>query len=878
MDLRAPDRLAVWTLSALLVVNVGGFVVDRIVDADDTRVDVGIGIVTLAIVVCLVLFRAYERRARSLTDSEEVKLALMVSGTATWAISDPRGPLRTSESFSALHGLERPFRGSMLDYAALADGADRERVADVLRAWIEGSDAGFRVTFRRTSEDGATRDLELRGTRRSGSRHAYGVVVDVTAEREMQRVVESRRQRVDFLNAAAPTLSASLDRDQTLALLCGLACEGIADWAFVHMADGDLGLRRATLANADPEDDPLAEEIRRFHPPRAASGGLLTVLRTGTPQLWTTVEPSDVAASSTDGYHESLIRRTGVRSALAVPLLVGGEVIGTYSLYSKQAGRYTWEDVAVIEGLCLRAALSIENARLYSEVQEALREREEAITLADALFEAAPGGIAVYDRSLRCVRMNRALMEMNGFTAADFVGKTATEIFGEDASEVLERHRTVLSTGLPLEAAAVEFARWPGRSFLNVHFPLKAADGEVTGVCALVFDVSEQRQIEAQQQQSQRLESVGRMAGSVAHDFNNILATISGYSDLLREDVVSVAGLQNIDEIKRATDRAAQLTGRLLDFSRRRVSTPPPAPLVPTVNDSSRLFAAAMRSGVRLVIDDGSLDQGLHVALGDTELTQVLMNLVLNACDAGAATVTISLAAETEAASAPRSATIVVSDDGPGIAAEDIPHLFDPGFTRRAGGFGLGLATVFGLVHQAGGTVLCESEPGSGARFTVDLPIVARPDAVGDAAPPATVQAHPAGRALVVEDEESLRHLLARFLAEMGIDTTLTASGEEAIRLVEGGERFDLLVTDVMMPGINGIEMAVRLRGLDEGLAVVVISGYPDDPGTTEFVRRPRTRFMEKPFGRQAFDTTVGELLREGAAVSAPAGSARYEI
>jgi two-component system, cell cycle sensor histidine kinase and response regulator CckA len=387
----------------------------------------------------------------------------------------------------------------------------------------------------------------------------------------------------------------------------------------------------------------------------------------------------------------------------------------------------------------------------------------------------------------------------------------------------------------------------------------------------LSHDVSERRQLEERLSQSEKMEAIGRLAGGVAHDFNNLLTVISGYTELLLARPDS-AGREQLGEIAHAAEQAAALTRQLLAFSRRQV-------LHPRVLDLNEIVAG-MEPMVRRIIGDDvnvgvRMSPGLPPVEADrSQLERVILNLAANARDAmpDGGRLTIETAAveldEDYVASRGegtpgRNALLAVSDTGVGMSEEVQRHLFEPFFTTKApgAGTGLGLATVFGVVKQSGGSIYVYSEEGRGTTFKIYLPA-----ATGAAEAGAGAGEGPEERGtetiVLVEDDESVRNLVRVMLESKGYDVLAAAGAEEAERLcAERPEGVDLLLSDVVMPGVNGRLLAERLAAITPSLRVLFMSGYSDEAVYRHGEISPHAWFIEKPFTDRTLARKVREVL-----------------
>jgi PAS domain S-box-containing protein len=401
-------------------------------------------------------------------------------------------------------------------------------------------------------------------------------------------------------------------------------------------------------------------------------------------------------------------------------------------------------------------------------------------------------------------------------------------------------------------------------------FFVRQSAGERPRVVGFVVDVTQERRLEEHVRQSQRIEAVGRLAGGVAHDFNNLLTVIQGTAsvllarcgpgdELLKEDVT---------EILRASERATMLTRQLLAFSRRQARQVEVLDLSTIVHDMERMLRRLIGESVALKT---SLPGGLPVRVDRTEMEQVVVNLVVNARDAmpkgGRITVETGRSEE-PAPSAPGPggawATLTVCDTGSGMPPEVKSRLFEPFFTTKPAGkgTGLGLATVYTVVRESEGFITVDSELGKGTTFRVFVPLAAEASA---AASPARADAPaPRGteRVLVVEDEDAVRRLAARTLAQQGYEVLVASSGEEAIELArKKGEDIHLVLSDAMMPGMNGAELSRALEEVLPGVPMLFMSGHPDDALKEEGFDFGRIALLKKPLAQGELARRVRERL-----------------
>jgi two-component system cell cycle sensor histidine kinase/response regulator CckA len=504
--------------------------------------------------------------------------------------------------------------------------------------------------------------------------------------------------------------------------------------------------------------------------------------------------------------------------------------------------------------------------------QERAREREERFR---ELFEHSSEGLFLLDvlegPRFRLAALNPAEELLIGITSAASVGKLIEELFPPDlAGTLVGNYRRCLEAAEPItytEELDVPAGR---RSITSTLIPIKSPRGEIARIIGFCNDVTESRRTEEQRRQAQKMEAVGQLAGGVAHDFNNLLMVILGSADFLLETLEKDSPLRaDVQEIHKASERAATLTRQLLAFSRRQV-------LRPRVLDLNAVLSGVGSMLRRLIGEDIEVETrpaaGLSLVNADPgQLEQVIVNLAVNARDAMSAggkllletgNVLVSRAAPRDGLSAGAWVMLSVSDNGAGMDEATRARIFEPFFTTKAPGrgTGLGLSTVHGIVEQSGGHIAVSSAPGRGTSFRVYLPrdegqAVA---SSGPAEPGASVNGSEV--VLLVEDEDAVRALTQRLLESQGYTVFTARSGAEVLDgQVALPEEIPLLVTDLVMPGISGRELYERLRAERPKLRVLYISGYTDD----ELVRRGSggAALLQKPFTAAALGAAVRRAL-----------------
>ncbi len=556
------------------------------------------------------------------------------------------------------------------------------------------------------------------------------------------------------------------------------------------------------------------------------------------------------------------INETGLFSAssLGIELAIAGLglAVGAFALGNP------WLIPAVI------APLALAHRSLSTTAQ--LRETEERFR---TMFESAPTATMLFGIGGEIMTANRSALSLLGYEGHEAQLAHADLIrHPDDAAEGERLFAELIRGERDTYRREARLLTRDGRTLVTqlATALVRDADGKPDFAIGMAEDVTERKLLEEQLRQSQKLEAIGRLAGGVAHDFNNMLTAIGGYTAFALEHAAEGSPLEvDLDEIRKATDRAALLTRQLLAFSRKQVLS------LELLNLNG--IVVEMQSMLRpLIGEDIVLTTQLDPALGPIEadpgqLHQVVMNLVVNARDAmpngGDLTIETANADVEEIGDGSiepgRYITLTVRDAGDGIDEETLGQIFEPFFTTKdaSKGTGLGLATVYGIVKQSGGYVEVESEVGVGSAFRIYLHRVDdarqhRPEPALITPPPDPDTPQAAKRVLVVEDEEVVRGLVRQMLVGEGYEVLVAQDGEEAIELA-GSNTFDVLLTDLTMPKVGGREVAERLRESQPALKVVYMSGYAEDlpPGALP----PATSFLGKPFTFAELTETVHALI-----------------
>ncbi|MGD0793670.1 MAG: PAS domain S-box protein [Terriglobales bacterium] len=684
----------------------------------------------------------------------------------------------------------------------------------------------------------------------------------------------TEQKRAEELNAALYAIAAHSQSAEDLQQF----------FAAIHNIVGRLmNARNLYISLYDPQSQLLSfpyfvDEEDPTPAPKPLGRGLTEyVLRSGEPLL------------ATPAVFEELVRRGEVELIgapsldwLGVPLKSGTTCIGALVVQSyNENTRFGERDCEILKFVSQQLAATIEHKRY----EEALRRSE---ARSRSLILSAAFGICRCTLGGRFLDVNPALIMMLGHgSVEDLLQLDARrEVFvnPQELGRLAEDYRRTGS----LNGVEVQWKRKDGRVIIvRLSGCAAISTDEPEEVLELIAeDITDRRQLEEQLRQSQKMDAVGRLAGGVAHDFNNLLMVINGYTEVLLEQLEKGSAMHHkVQSIQQAADRAATLTRQLLAFSRKQLLELKVVDVNTVVGDMERLLRPLIGENIELVTRL-STETG-HTRADAGQLEQVIMNLVVNAKDAmpegGKLTLQSSDVtvrqnfSEHRFIQPGRYAVISVADTGHGMDKETQSRIFEPFFTtkEKGKGTGLGLSTVYGIVKQSNGYVFVQSEIGAGTTFYVYLP---RVEDSAEELSPAKPQQNEAGgceTVLLVEDEESVRELVRVTLASRGYNVLEAENGECGLRVAEGfKEHIDILITDVMMPGIGGRELAKKLLLLRPDISVLYLSGYTEDAVVTPGALGPGTAFLQKPFTLQNLAKKVREVLRSKPAPKSIAKSA----
>jgi len=564
-----------------------------------------------------------------------------------------------------------------------------------------------------------------------------------------------------------------------------------------------------------------------------------------------------------------------VRAILQVPLTVGNAAIGVLVVDNQQVERtFSENDQYLLAALADYAAIAIENARLYQEIKSSeARYRD--------LFANAYDLIFTLDRQLRIQSINKVGPALTGYREDQLLGRPLREIAAPAAWGAAEQRFADLLMGQSIQPFELQLRRNDEEPLvLEASARLIQERGRPGSIHCIARNLTERRRLEEQLIHAEKLSAIGQLVAGVAHELNNPLTSISGYTQLLLRDETLRGDIRDdLKHINVQAERAARIVQNLLMFAREHK----PERRMVNLNDEFRntlsLRAYQLRVDNIKVVIDFDLDLPLTVA-DPFQLQQVILNLINNANqamtergDAGTLTLRTYTASQSMgdvSGATPQMVVLSVSDTGVGIPARDLNRIFDPFYTTKpvGQGTGLGLSICFGIVQEHGGKIWAESEPGVGTTVAVALPLLAErreqpgipaADGAGNAA-----DSQPACRVLVVDDEEPVANLLARLLRQLGHEPEVVNSGAEALERIRH-ESFDLVLSDVKMPGMSGFELHQTIKQINPELAsrLVFVTGDMLSAATQARIAQSGNPYIAKPFAIERLEALVRGLLTQ---------------
>ncbi|MGA2962264.1 MAG: PAS domain S-box protein, partial [Candidatus Korobacteraceae bacterium] len=695
-----------------------------------------------------------------------------------------------------------------MGWKALTHPDDMARNTDLVDRLMRGTTKNYDFEKRYVLKDGKIIWVRVIGSRLDDE-HKISIIEDIT----------ERKQAAEQLRRSEARLRRLIDSNIVGVVISGL--DGIildTNKAFLEM----VGYARKDFKNGLGWRDLTPSEYRALDDAAVIQADETGVFRP---------------------YEKELFRKNGTR----VPVIVGGAV--------------TEDKEAIVFALDLT---ELKKARL--ELEQLARIVESAD---DAILSLSLAGIIL--------SWNQGAERLLGYTKSEVIGVAEEILLPADNVQEWEQVREVMAGGKALDYFKTVRIAKSGEEkpvWLRIS-PIRDGSGRIIGISKIARDRSQAIQaqaLEEQLRQAQKLESLGRLAGGVAHDFNNLLMVIQSYTEMLQDSLADDNPLRrNTQEVMKAASRAASLTRQMLAFSRKQILSPVVLDLNAVINETAKMLKRLIGEDIECRVR--SAESLWTVEADSDQIVQILMNLCVNSRDAmpqgGTLTITTGNVTVEEGSiggqpyvSPGDYVRLSVADTGTGISRDVQGHIFDPFFTTKevGKGTGLGLATVYGIVKQSGGYVWVDSELGQGACFTIYLPRIKRATAA-DMLAKAEVRPRGKETLLVAEDEGALREATCDYLRSLGYTVFAASSGEEALSLAGQFEgRINLLITDLVMPGISGRELAQTLESLRPDLKTVYMSGYSADAVLRSGIHQGAA-FLQKPFSLGTLARKVRDAL-----------------
>ncbi|MCH9010063.1 MAG: response regulator, partial [Chloroflexi bacterium] len=684
----------------------------------------------------------------------------------------------------------------------------------------------------------------------SGEDEILAIVRDVTENKQARLALERDARERETLAAIGRIIASTLDKNEIYSRLA-------------EELPKLISFDRISIMTADLESDTLTRVyVAGTEVPGWSVGG---VLRISDSDIESAIQAKEghLLERSTEGFSpgerraQALASEAGLMSGIMIPLISNDQVIGNLNLRSKDPNAFTQKDLELAESVGAQMAGAMANAQLEAErrqTEEVLRMMQYSVDHAsDSIFWIGPDGGFQFVNEAACETLGYSreeLLDMKlsdinpNFTEADWPEQwERVKALGSNRLETT--HLTKDGKAIPIELT-VNYLEFNGQEF---NF-------------AYARDITNRRRLESQLIESQKMEAVGRLAGGVAHDFNNFLTPMMSYAYLATQTPNLDDRLREyLGEIQKAAEHAANVTNQLLSFSRRQLIEPKVVDMNEVMFNMDRMLRRLLGEDLEMVAIP--YKEPMLVKVDPGQIEQVLVNLVVNARDAlpdgGKIILTTYIADENDLRSSSLSEgeeveyiVLSVKDDGIGMDEEVKSHIFEPFYTTKAAdkGTGLGLSTCFGIVKQAGGDIEVDSAPGKGTNFRVFLPRIKPTAGPLDKALASTPLPRGTETILVVEDEVMVRNVAVYSLRDLGYEVYEAANGDEALRLLESPDAVsvDLVLTDIIMPLMGGVGLMERLAQISPNVPVVLTSGYADNESLPQGILQPTVDFLRKPF------------------------------
>jgi PAS domain S-box-containing protein len=670
------------------------------------------------------------------------------------------------------------------------------------------------------------------------------------------------RRHIALLYDVSRAIASSFNTGEILTRAIDLTCQalgGVVGVAWVYLPDEKSLQMRALYNQKIIPLETLAPTDKRFMSIDEGLAGW--VAREGQP-----VNVPDVLEDPR--WKQVLDIENDVHATICAPILEGDTLLGVLAVQHNRVSAFTDDHLDLLQAICQQVGLALSNARRYQDIDRLVNLLAAEQQRLEGLIETLPVGVLLLDQDHKLLVANSLGREIIATLAQSNSNGALTRFGPHPISALLARH----TESLPVEIVKEE----PPRSIYEVQ--ARAIGGEAPQWVLTLRDVTQEREIQERSQIQERLATVGQLAAGIAHDFNNIMAAIVVYADLLLLDPdLSSASHERLTIIQQQVQRAASLIRQILDFSRRSVMEQSKFDLLPFLKEMEKLLGRTLPETIRV---DLIGDEKEYLIIGDpTRLQQVFMNLAVNSRDAmpdgGKLSFELdiyeSAAGDTFPAPDIPPGTwirISVSDTGCGIAPDNLSHIFEPFFTTKpvGQGTGLGLAQVYGIVKQHDGYIFPHSVVGKGTTFNIYLPALTKGDADADILD-TSGRIDGAGKpVLLVEDDQATCTALQTLLNAYNYQVFPAANGLEALEILDQqGSVIELVISDIVMPEMGGMDLYAVLQGRWPGIKILFITGHPLDSGDQNILEQGSVNWLQKPFTVEEFSQTVQAILDEPA-------------
>jgi PAS domain S-box-containing protein len=784
----------------------------------------------------------------------------------------PAGVYRTTPDGRIL--MANPALIRMLGYCSFEELASRNLEK-------EGFSAPYmRTQFRELLEkEGEVRGLESEWIRQDGSiifvresarairaedgtvLYYEGIVEDITERKQMENALKenlahlSKKNRYEtIISTVTRSVHRSINLQEVLENAVDAMSENMGiDNVFISLVEGQEAVLKAYRGYPQW----FIERVRRIPYPK---GVTWRVIIGGKPMYCPDAE-NDVFIGPAG-------REVGTKSYVSMPIYSGGKAVGVININSLKKNAFDEEELKLLEIVAQQIEVAIHNA----QIAEALRQSEERYR---ALFEQSPVGVYLFDKDFRITQCNQRMVQILQSSYDKIIGLDLRELRDKSFVSAIER---VFEGQSCYQEGFYEATTSSARLWLSLSLtPLRGIDGNVIGGMAVVEDITERKRVEEEHIKAEKIESMGVLAGGIAHDFNNLLTSIMGNISLAKiysnpDDKV----YKRLDETEKACIQAKRLTQQLLTFSRGGA----PIKKLCSIEQIIRSSVTFALRGSNVKSEFSIEDNLWNAEVDEGQMTQVITNLVINAEQAMPQGGVIRVKAENISLGesvfhnggrvplpAGRYVKITVEDQGIGIPQEHLPKIFDPYFTTKQKGSGLGLSTAYSIIKNHRGYIDVESELGKGSKFYIYIPasdkgILKEYDlrdgiALGK------------GRVLIMDDEEMIREIVGKMLNLIGYEFEFASDGAEAIeiykRAKEENRPFDAVIMDLTIPGgMGGREAIEKLVGIDPGIRAIVSSGYSDDRVMSEYEKYGFKGVLSKPYTIEGLSKALRDVINGG--------------